>query len=136
MPRLECRGILDLRSLFVDGLRSAEDAAKNVAPARVAAIVAVALVSIRVLAIALIIAAHKALTKSLRGGILVVTRTLRVVALTTLSITGARVQARLVTLVQLNLIPVVVPTVIAVATVVAIAAFIAVATVVAVGTVV
>lgn len=110
----------DLRSLFVDGLRSAEDAAKDVAPARVAAIVAVALVSIRILAIALIITAHKALTKSLRGGILVVARTLRVVALTTLSITCARVQTRLVTLVQLNLIPVVVPTVIAVATVVAV----------------
>lgn len=110
---------------MVDGLRSAQDAAQNGSDAIVAknvpyAIVTVALVSIRVLPITLIVAAHKALTKSRSGGILVVARTLRVVALPTLAITGARVQASLVTLVQLNLIPVIVPTV-AIATVIAIA---------------
>ena len=51
---------------IVDGSRSAQDAAKNIAPATVAA-VAIALVSIsRVLLIALVIALHKALTKNLR----------------------------------------------------------------------
>ena len=52
----------------VDGSGSAENAAKNVAPAVVAVtLVAVALVSItRVLLVALVIALHKALAKSLR----------------------------------------------------------------------
>ena len=87
--------------------RSAEDAAKNVSPAIVAvALVAVALVSIPgVLPIALVIAAHKALTKSLRVGILVVARSLWIVALPALPIAGAGVQSLLVPLVQLNLIP-------------------------------
>ncbi len=48
------------------GSRSAQDAAKNIAPATIAA-VAITLVSIpRVLLIALVIALHKALTKNLR----------------------------------------------------------------------
>ena len=51
----------------VDASRSAEDAAKNIAPATVAVALAVALVSIpRVLLIALVVALHKALTKNLR----------------------------------------------------------------------
>ena len=51
---------------MVDDSRSAQDAAKNIAPATIAAI-AIALVSIPgVLLIALVIALHKALTKNLR----------------------------------------------------------------------
>jgi 1,4-dihydroxy-2-naphthoate octaprenyltransferase len=76
MPRPEGRGTLDLKVLFADDLRdsrSAEDPAKNGSDAIIAndvpnAIVAsAALVSIvGVLPIALFVAAHKALTKSLR----------------------------------------------------------------------
>ncbi len=88
-----------LKDLFVHYLGSAQNAAENFSPTT-GALVAIALASIPgVLAVALVIAAHKALTKSLRRGILVVARTLRVVTLTTLSITGAGVQASLVTLV-------------------------------------
>jgi hypothetical protein len=106
-----------IKVLFVGYSGSAQNAAEYVSPATVA----IALVSIPgVLPIAFVIAAHKALTKSLRGGILVVARTLRVVALPTLSITGAGVQASLVTLVQLNLIPVVVLITVAIAPVAAI----------------
>ena len=130
--------------LFVDGSRSAEDAAKNASDATAAknasdATIAenasdstvarpVALVSVpSVLPIAFIIAAHKALTKSLGGGILVIARTLWVVALPTLAITCAGVQASLVPLVQLNLIPVVVPIVIVIATVAAIPTIVVIA---------
>lgn len=56
------------RPKVVNGSRPAQNAAKNVAPTSVTvALVAVALVSIpRVLPIALVIALHKALAKSLR----------------------------------------------------------------------
>lgn len=137
MPRRSAAAF-GFKVLFVDGLRSVEDAAEDGSDAVVAknvpdAVVTVALVSVRVLAIAFVIAAYEAVTKSLRGGVLVVARTLRAVTLATLAITGASVQAGLVSLVQLDLIPVVVAIVV-VATVVAIT-IVVIATVIAVATV-
>lgn len=65
--RKKCRDITSRHSRFqlVDDSGSAENAAKNVAPATVAVLVALVSIS-RVLLIALVIALHKALTKNLR----------------------------------------------------------------------
>jgi hypothetical protein len=116
-----------LVDIGVDGLRS-ENAAQDVAPTIIA--VAVALVPIPgVLRVALVVALHKTLTKCLRRGVLEVARSLRIVILSALTITRARVQALLVATVDFILI---ISTVIAVAAISAIPSVVVDLTVVAV----
>src|SRR5580765_3530524 len=103
--------------------RPAKDAAENAAGATAG--VAIAAVSIAaVLSEALCVALLEAAAKRLRGSVLPIVRSLRAVALTTLRVARAGVQAVLVTLVHGCLI--------ALATVVAIATVVAVITIVAV----
>jgi hypothetical protein len=105
----ECREIRSRHSSkaldYAALLRSAEDAAQDVSDTVVppVPVVSVALV----LAIAFVIAAHEALAKSLRVGVSVVVRPLRVIALPTLRVAGSGVYASLVALTKLNLINVI-----------------------------
>jgi hypothetical protein len=122
MPR-STGAALQVRYYFVfpEGSGSTKDI-KDASAACVAVVVASVSVT-RVLLIPLVIATQKALTKSLRRGVLVVVRPLRVEALPTLSITGAGTQAGLVPLIYRNLGTVVVA---AIATIITVAAVVTV----------
>jgi hypothetical protein len=98
-------------------LRSAKDITEDASEAAIIpAVVAVVVVTI-ILAKSLRIAPHKSISKLLRASVLVVVRTLRVIALAAASITRPSVQAGLVSLVQLNLGAVVVATIVPVTTI-------------------
>jgi hypothetical protein len=118
--QLSFQCVADLRSAAQDCAQNISDIAARIAPS-VAAVVGTA-----ILAETCFIALHEAIAKSLRRGVTVVVRTLRAVALTTLRVTRAGVQASLITLVLCNLVAVVVA-----AIVVAIPAVILVATILA-----
>jgi hypothetical protein len=101
MPRLTGTAF-EVGYYFVCSSGPAEDVAKNAS--RSAARVAVGSVSIAgVLPVAIVIAAHESLAKSLRRGVLVVMRPLRIKVLPALRITGSGIQTSLVSLVHRNL---------------------------------
>ena len=91
-----------------DGAQDATDSVTGIARSVATIVVATVVVVTSILTEACVIALHKTLSESLRVGVLVVVRTLRAVALPTLRITGASLDAGLVSLVQRHLIAVVI----------------------------
>src|SRR5215213_1626240 len=114
MPRRSIAALRFVRGFASDQrhLRSAKDIAKNGAEAAVIPAVVAIVVVTTILAKPFRIAPHKSISKLLRASVLVVVRTLRVIALAAASIARASAQAGLVSLVQLNLSPVIVATIV------------------------
>src|SRR5215204_1927167 len=131
MPRRSIAALRFVRGFASDQrhLRSAKDIAKNGAEAAVIPAVVAIVVVTTILAKTFRIAAHKSISKLLRASVLVVVRTLRVIALAAASITRPSAQAGLVSLVQGNLSPVVVATIVPV-TAIPIVAVIAIVTII------
>ena len=120
MPRLS-GAAFKVGYYFVSSSGSAEDVAQNTSRSAARVAVAVASVSVAgVLPVAIVIAAYKTLAKSLRRGVLVVMRPLRIKVLPALRITGAGIQTSLISLVHRHLGPVVIAAIVAIVAIVAV----------------